>query len=124
MLHSAPLKDPCASSTKEFYFTGSRFTFFLDHFSPRPLILFKASSDKSELMPVLSGRHRQIDLYGAVNKPTEGGSAEEEEEEEEEEEVTVSGWFELRSDKHLMVHSHDEASSGVLSAAGRADYSP
>lgn len=42
----------------------------------------------------------------------------------EEEEVAVSGWFELRSDKHLIAHSHDEASSGVLSAAGRGDYSP
>lgn len=41
-----------------------------------------------------------------------------------EEEVMESGWFEVRSDKHLMARSHDEASSAVLSAAGCSDYSP
>lgn len=39
-----------------------------------------------------------------------------------EQEVTASAWFALRSDKHLMLHSHDEASF-VLSAVGCAHYS-
>lgn len=37
-----------------------------------------------------------------------------------EQEVTALAW---RSDKHLMLHSHDEASFGVLSAVGCSHYS-
>lgn len=84
-------------------------------------------ADVSELIQLLGvvwglfdfRRERQIDSYKAGNGPTERSGVE-----EEEEEVTASGWSELRSDKHLVVHSHDEASSGVLSAAGCSHYSP
>lgn len=77
------------------------------------------SGELWEVVWAASLQTRKTDSYKAVN-----GVNGEKRCRGEEEVMEFMGWFEVRSDKHLMARSHDEASSAVLSAAGRSDYSP